>query len=422
MKSIPHQPSCTDSSEYGTVHVSDARNIILDAINPICGFEKLTIEHAIKRVLFEDVASTINVPGHDNSAVDGFAIRFKDLNKSSEPTELKIIGTALAGSPCDQSLTPGTAIKIMTGAVLPAGTDSVLMQEHVEVLSTCIRVYRTHKLGENIRNAGEDVKKGTCVLSKGHLCCAADIGLMASLGTHEVKVKRKPRVAILSTGDEVRRAGTILTKGEIFDSNRYSIYAALRSYKIDITDLGIVGDNEKKISKALSEAAEYADMIITSGGVSVGQADYTKKLLRSLGNILVEKVAIKPGRPLLFGQINGCQFFGLPGNPVAVMVTYYQFVLSALQKLMGINPPLTTWTLTAQSLEQIRKNPGRTEIQRGILKKQKDGSWTVRTTGRQGSGILTSVSSANAFIILPHDRNTVEIGDTVEVQPFVGLG
>ncbi len=416
-----HESSCTDRNEFGTLRADEALQRIVAAVKPVTGYEQVPLPDALGRVFHAAVVSPIDVPAHTNSAVDGYAINADDLPASGRTAELRITGTILAGKPSGVRLPTSQTLRIMTGAPLPEGADTVLMQEHVERQGDVIRVGGRHKRGENVRKAGEDMQTGEAVLNAGKLCTPADIGVLASLGLCEVKVRRRPRVALFSTGDEIHDIGELRPKSGIFDSNRYTLTAALGRLGIEVRDLGIIPDDKTALLEALSRAAHHSDAIITTGGVSVGEADYIKAVLAQTGSVQFWKVAIKPGRPIAFGRVHGITFFGLPGNPVAVMVTFYRFVLPALEKIMGITEKTLAPTLTAISTGRIRKKAGRTEIQRGILYRSEQSLWQVRTTGKQGSGILRSMSLANAFIILPDECGTVEPGDPVTVQPFAGL-
>jgi len=419
-ETITPQPSCANPNEFGSLRFKDALRQIMNTVEPVNGYEYLPIAQAVGRTLHEAIVATTDVPAHTNSAVDGFAMRSEDIPEAGHTAQLTVIDTALAGSPTNLRIRPNTAIRIMTGAVMPPGTDTVLMQEHVEALNKNIIISDRHFAGDNVRYAGEDLRKGENILPAGRFCTPADIGLIASIGIDEIKVKRRIRVALFSTGSEIHSSGKALEVGELYDSNRYTLRTALRRLGTEIIDYGIVPDDKIKLLETFNQAAACCDALITTGGVSVGKADYTKEVLKDLGQIIFSKVAIKPGRPMVFGSINGSSFFGLPGNPVAVMVTYYQFLLPALLKIMGITETPLIITLKARCTEAIRKKPGRTEIQRAILSQSKNG-WLARTTGKQGSGILKSMSLANAFIILPHDDGPVKVGEEVLVQPFSGL-
>lgn len=415
------QASCTDPSELDALSVIEAQRQILAHIQAVLGSEKIPLPFALRRVLARPIVSSLDVPSFANAAVDGFAVHSGDLPSSRQTAKLRIIGEALAGHPFIGPLQPGQAVRIMTGALLPEGADTVLMQEHVQRLEADqILVTGHHCSGENVRLPGEDIRRGETVLSEGRLLLPPDLGLIASLGQLEVWVKRKPVIAVLSTGDELLSQGTPYVPGKLYDSNRFSLLGALTRLPVETIDLGIIPDDEERLEAALREAADSADAVISSGGVSVGEADYTKRVLARLGDIQFWKVAIKPGRPLAFGRLGQALFFGLPGNPVAVLVTFYCFVLPALYRLAGTEPPFIP-TLSAETTQPLRKKPGRTEFQRGILTLTPDGLWQVRTTGRQGSGILSSMSLGNCFIVLEHGRGPVAEGESVTVWPFAAL-
>ncbi len=362
--------------------------------------------------------SPINVPAHDNSAMDGYAVRFDDL---ATKTRLKVAGTAFAGTPFQGPAGPGEAVRIMTGAMIPDGTDTIIMQEHTASSEGFVDVHGEHRRGQNLRRAGEDLKAGQVVLKRGHWLRPAELGLLSSLGIAELSVFRKLRVAFFSTGDELRSLGETLAAGQIYDSNRYTLYAMLTRLGVDVTDMGVVRDDPKLLENAFIEASSVADVVITSGGVSVGEADYVKELLSRLGEVVFWKIAMKPGRPLAYGKIGKAHFFGLPGNPVSVMVTFYQFVQDALWKLMGRSEIPFASTIHAVCATALKKAPGRTEFQRGILYRNSDGALSVRVTGEQGSGILRSMAEANCFILLPDSQGNVAAGSMVEVQPMEGL-
>jgi molybdopterin molybdotransferase len=417
---ITTQPSCNDINEPGLTPLSDALARILAAVPQIEGYERITIEKARGRTLTEAVTAGFNVPGHNNSAVDGYALASADLPAENTRT-LTIAGKAFAGEPFRGDIKPGQCLRIMTGAPLPAGLDTVIMQEHAELLDDAIRIDSRHQPGQNVRQAGEDIRQGQTILHPGKFLTPPDIGLIASLGIPEINVVRKLRIAIASTGDEIYGIGEAPDAGGLYDSNRYSLWAALDRPDIEVINLGIVEDRPEALLKTFEQAGQFADVIISTGGVSVGEADYTKAALQKSGHIGFWKVAIKPGRPLAFGQIGDAVFFGLPGNPVAVMVTFYLLVLPALEKMLGItNKPIVP-TFRARTLEKLRKKPGRTEVLRGIVELDQNGEWTVRSTGNQGSGILSSMSLANAFILLEHDRENVKAGEWVWVRPFAGM-
>jgi molybdopterin molybdotransferase len=346
--------------------------------------------------------------------LDGYAVRFADLDKP-----LKEIGTALAGKPFTGKVGAGECVRIMTGAVMPDGTDTVVIQEIVKQESGRVVVPQGQKKAQNVRYAGEDLKVGVPVLGSGKVLRPAELGLIASLGIGELQVRRRLRVALFATGDELASIGSPLKDGEVYDSNRYTVYGMLSRLGVEIIDMGVVRDDPAKLEAAFRKAASSADAIITTGGVSVGEADFIKQMMEKLGEVLFWKIAMRPGRPMAFGRIDDAYLFGLPGNPVAVMVTFYAFVREALLHLAGRSDEAMPM-LQAAAAENMRKVPGRTEYQRGILF-QDDGVWKARTTGQQGSGVLRSMSEANCFIILEHERGAVKAGEPVGVQLFEGL-
>src|SRR5919198_1832091 len=406
--------SCLDGYDPDALHVDKAREAMRACIAPISGTETLPIREALGRVLAQDIVPRINVPAHDNSAMDGYAVRHADMEKP-----LTEIGAALAGKPFAGSVGPGQCVRVMTGAVMPAGTDTVVIQEVVKREGNRVIVPPGQKRAQNVRYAGEDLKVGVPVLKPGKLLRPAELGLIASLGIGEVRMMRKLRVAFFSTGDELASIGTPLKAGEVYDSNRYTLQGMLARLGVEITDLGVVRDDPAALEAALHRAAQ-ADAIVTTGGVSVGEADFIKQLMPKLGEVLFWKIAMRPGRPMAFGRIGNAWLFGLPGNPVAVMVTFYQFVRDALLHLAGRTDDYAIPLLRATAADNIRKVPGRTEYQRGILFRDA-GEWKVRTTGQQGSGVLRSMAEANCFIVLEHERGPVKAGEQVQVQLMEGL-
>jgi molybdopterin molybdotransferase len=349
--------------------------------------------------------------------MDGYAIAIASLEQDVI-TDLEDIGTAYAGAPFEGSCGPGQCVRIMTGALIPDGADAVIMQEQAEQSdSGKVRIDAQHRVGENIRQAGEDVQQGETVIEAGARLSPADLGVLASLGLAQLQVKRKPVVAFFSTGDELVAVGEPLEPGKIHDSNRYSLHGMLSTMAVDIIDLGVVRDDPDSMREVLTRASTQADLIISTGGVSVGEADFIKPALEELGTTEFWKIAIKPGRPLTFGQIDASIFMGLPGNPVAVMVTFSQFVVPAIHALAGANPHRPA-LFRARAQDKMRKKPGRYEFQRGIASMDENNEWQVARTGQQGSGILTSMSRANCFIVLPDDNAGVEPGDQVSIQFF----
>jgi molybdopterin molybdotransferase len=414
-----NQVSCQDDYDPNSLSSAEALERIYADLRPVTVSEPVALRSALGRVLAEPVHSRINVPSHTNSAMDGYAVRGADL-PGSGTARLKVIGSSFAGHPFSGTVQGGQAVRIMTGAVVPAGSDTVIIQEQAEAHGDDIEIGAGHVAGQNVRNAGEDIAQGELVLAPGRRLNPADLGLLASLGITEVRVYRRLRVAFFSTGDELRSLGEDLAPGEIYDSNRYTLYGMLTQLSADIIDMGVVRDEPELVNSAFTDAARCADVVITSGGVSVGEADYIKETLAAVGQVSFWKVAMKPGRPLAYGRIGNATFFGLPGNPVSVMVTFYQFVQPALRRLMGENPEHML-TIRARTASRLKKRPGRTEYQRGILDCDDNGELVVRKTGAQGSGILSSMSQANCFIVLPMDQANVEPGQMVEVQPFFGL-
>jgi molybdopterin molybdotransferase len=414
--------SCTSGYDPDALPVSSASEVIRTFVKPVSGTEKVPVRTALGRVLAKDIVSPIDVPSHDNSAMDGYAVRSDDL-KAPEPVTLIEIGTAYAGKEFKGEVKPGECVRVMTGAVMPRNTDAVVIQEAVTSEGRRVTVPPGQERGQNRRLAGEDLAKGKPALRAGRLLRPADLGLLASLGIGTVSVRRKLKVAFFSTGDELVSVGKKLKAGEVYDSNRYTLWGMLARLGCEIVDLGVVRDDPKKLEAAFRKAAAGAEAVVTSGGVSVGEADFTKQMMAKLGDVVFWKIAMRPGRPMAFGRIRArgksAYLFGLPGNPVAVMVTFYHFVRGALLHMAGRSDtelPL----LRVKSQTAMRKKPGRTEYQRGILE-VKDGEWTVRLTGAQGSGILRSMSEANCFVVLGHEQGSVAAGDYVDVMLMDGL-
>lgn len=413
------QPTITscDVLPAGTLTQEQAQQRILATLGAVQGTERVNLQQASGRVLAQTVTAGIEVPPHRNSAMDGYAVRHADLATSQT---LQLIGSSFAGRPFSGSVKAGECVRIMTGAVVPEGTDSVVMQENVCCDAENVHIQALPQLGENVRYPGEDMQIGATVLEAGRKLNAADLGLLASLSIAEVDVLRRPRVAICSTGDELRAIGETLQAGDIYDSNRYTLRGLLQQLDVDIIDMGVVRDEPQAVEQAFQQASARADVFITSGGVSVGEADYVTDTLKRLGEVDFWKIAVKPGKPLAFGKLGACHFFGLPGNPVSVMATFLLFVRPAILKLRGetvLPPPEYTATCTTS----LRKAVGRKDYQRGICQRNNDGTWQVTSTGGQGSHILRSMSQANCFIALPLESGNVEAGTQVTIIPFEGL-
>jgi len=393
-------------------------------VEPVTQAEDLPLFDALDRVLAQDVISPVSVPPHDNSAMDGYALDGSQL-RAGAPLTLTAIGTALAGKAWQGSVGPGQCVRIMTGAIMPAGLDTVVPQEFVKAEGDTITVPAgLLQAGDNRRLRGEDVMQGQPALLKGTRLSPAALGLAASLGIPTVRVWRRLQVAYFSTGDEILSLGEAPREGAVYDSNRYTVFGLLTRLGIEVLDYGVVADDPVRLEATFREAAARADAIITSGGVSVGEADYTKAMMKKLGDVAFWRIAMRPGRPMAVGRISAggrsSVLFGLPGNPVAVMVTFLAFVRPALLRMMGCTAapaPL----LRARSLEAVRKKPGRTEYQRGIVSSAPDGTLQVRTTGNQGSGVLSSMVQGNGLIVLHHTQGNVAVGDEVDVMMFDGV-
>lgn len=423
------QSVVNDFPDYNpqSLQVNQAIAIMRDFVHPAAQaleVEEVDIFDALNRVLATDIISPIDVPAADNSAMDGYAFSGASISPQ-ETTSLQLIGAGLAGNAFTGHVAPGQCIRITTGAVMPAGCDTMIPQEITRVDGEMVSFKSASiQAGDNRRLRGEDLKVGSPALRAGRIIRPADLGLIASLGIGSIQVKRKLRIGFFSTGDEVRSIGETLDHGSIYDSNRYTVFGMLKRLGMELKDYGVIQDRPDELKRAFATAALECDAIVTSGGVSVGEADFTKQIMRELGDVTFWQIAMRPGRPMAFGsiQVNNRQsvLFGLPGNPVAVMVTFYQFVrptLMAMSSAQGQEP----LTIKVKSAQIIRKKPGRTEFQRGILRTTEDGSRQVEITGSQGSGVLRSMSEADCFIILGHDQDTVQAGDWVDVMLFEGL-
>lgn len=411
-------PIFCDDYDPNALTIEAARSKILEAMPGPSTLEWVPLRQALHRVLAEDQVAPHPVPAHPSSAMDGYALHTDDLHAPG--LSLPIRGTSAAGHPYSQALGRGECIRIMTGAVVPEGAGAVVMQERVAVNAGVLTIEAKHMPppGTNIRAIGEDLSQGALALPCGRRIRSADLGLLASLGAVEVPVRPKLRVAFFSTGDELARLGSTPRPGQVFDSNRYSLFGMLEQMGVAWHDLGVVPDDQVALENVFRQAEAVADVIISTGGVSVGDADYVRALLERFGRTVFWKIAIKPGRPFAYGQFHsGAHFFGLPGNPVAVMVTFDQLVRPALQKLQGMPTPPQKLRLQAITRTALKKAPGRFEFQRGILKATAQG-YEVHATGEQGSGMLSSMSLANCFICLPQHQGPIEAGEWVEVEPF----
>ncbi len=403
-------------NDQALLTLTTALTKIRAAIKPITDTEWVSLPQALDRVLAEPLFSRINIPPFRNASMDGYAICFQDTDQE-HAFNLQQVGTSWAGAPYSEPCQPGQCIRIFTGAYIPEGADCVIMQEQVSVDGKTISFSEPVTLGQNIRLAGEDVKQGELLLHENKKINAADLGLIASAGIYKIKVKRKLRIAFFSTGNELCALGDSLSPGQIYDSNRYTLKALLSNSCHSISDLGVLPDNPELIQTALINSSQHYDVIITTGGASVGDADYIQPILARIGRVEFWKIAIKPGKPLAFGEINGSYFFGLPGNPVSVIATFQQIVTPALKALLGLENehPLQ---ISAICMDHLKKFPGRQEFQRGILIQNPDGSFQVRSAGKQGSNILSAISQANCYIVLSADSSGVAPGEKVSVQPF----
>ena len=424
MKSLDEIAQALQGFDPQALSVDKAQEFIQHLVQalPAIASEELPLMQALGRIVAEDIISPINVPAHDNSAMDGFAFDGKQLGTA--PLQLRVVGTALAGKAWQGSVKSGECVKIMTGAVMPEGLDTVIAQELTTLKAadgeTVVEVPAgILQAGDNRRKAGEDLQRGLPALMAGSTLTPAALGLVASLGIAKVKVYRQLRVAYFSTGDEVLSLGDALREGAVYDSNRYTVFGLLSRMGCAVIDMGVVRDDPALLEDAFKQAANKADVIITSGGVSVGEADFTKAMMKKLGDVAFWKIAMRPGRPMAVGRLGNSILFGLPGNPVAVMVTFLAFVKPALLHLMG-GTPSTTPYLRAKSAVALRKKPGRTEYQRGFVRTLPDGTLQVEAAGNQGSGVLRSMVEANGLIVLHHHQSNVAAGDEVDVMMFEG--
>lgn len=420
---VEKQPSCDDPIQTGLMPVAQARALLQEKLKPSTESELVSCRDALGRTLSQALHSPINVPAQNNSAMDGYAIHADSIPKSGSTT-LEVVGTAWAGKPYSDDVPRAKAVRIFTGAILPAQTDTVVIQEHVEVVDGQIVMDSDVVPHKNVRLAGEDIAISEVALSAGCRVGAAELGLIASLGINEVSVVKPLRVAIFTTGDELRsleeHAGEELAPGLLFDSNRYTLLGLLKRLDVETIDLGVVPDTAEATRAALLEASKQADIIVSSGGVSAGDADYVSRVFQQIGDVAFWKIAMRPGRPLAVGQLGDAHFFGLPGNPVAVMVTFLEFVQPAIRTMLG-ETNVEPVQLPARCQSSLRKTAGRVEYQRGIMSRDASGELIVTSTGKQGAGKLSSMVEANCLIVLDAALESVGPGDKVDVQPFYGL-
>ncbi|PCI62973.1 MAG: molybdopterin molybdenumtransferase MoeA [Gammaproteobacteria bacterium] len=402
-------------SSPGLLPFEQAMANMLALITPVTDIENIAITETLNRVLAEDVVSPVNVPPHHNSAMDGYAVAATSLTEQN--LTLNLVGRSMAGAPFTGVCQQGQCIRIMTGAKMPKGCDSVEMQENCQVDGEKITFAQIKKYGAHVRNAGEDIAIGQPVFSKGHRITAVDLGMLASLGIENIKVVRKLKVALISTGDELKAPGQVLNEGDIYESNAHFISGLLTKLNIEIIDFGIINDDKSAIENAFKQADELADAVISSGGVSVGDADYTKEVLASLGQIDFWKIAMKPGKPFAFGKLPNSVFFGLPGNPVSALVTAHQLALPALVKMQNAQA-IKRVTIKVKSANDLKKSAGRIDFQRGVLTVNEQGETVVNSTGSQGSGILSSIAKANCYIVLAACQGKVAAGEMVTVELF----
>ncbi|UJD94044.1 molybdopterin molybdotransferase MoeA [Lelliottia amnigena] len=399
----------------GLMPLETALTQMLDRISPLKEHETLPLLRCFGRVTASDIVSPLNVPGFDNSAMDGYAVRLADIQAGNA---LPVAGKAFAGQPFQGEWPQGTCIRIMTGAPVPAGCDAVVMQEETEQTDDGVRFTASVKPNQNIRRAGEDITLGAAVFAAGKPLTVAELPVLASLGIAEIDLVRKVRVALFSTGDELQLPGQPLKEGQIYDTNRLAVHLMLEQLGCEVINLGIIPDDPEKLRAAFIEADTSADVVISSGGVSVGEADYTKTMLDELGEIGFWKLAIKPGKPFAFGKLEHSWFCGLPGNPVSAALTFYQLVQPLLAKLSGNTAQGLPVRQRVRAATRLKKSPGRLDFQRGILARNAEGDLEVSTTGHQGSHIFSSFSQGNCFIVLERERGNVDAGEWVEVEAF----
>ncbi|MEA5102935.1 molybdopterin molybdotransferase MoeA [Pantoea sp. S18] len=399
----------------GLISLEDAQQKMLQQLTPISDSLSVSLFEAAGRITAKPILSPLDVPSFDNSAMDGYALRLADI---APDRVLPVAGKAFAGAPYNGEWPAGSVIRIMTGAPIPAGCDAVVMQEQTEQRDGGIVITAPVQAAQNIRRIGEDIQAGKQVLDAGVRLGAAELPLLASLGIAEVSVLRKLRVAIFSTGDELQAVGQPLAEGQIYDTNRFTVALMLNKLGCEVIDLGVIADDQAALRTAFTEADRQADVVISTGGVSVGEADFTRAMLEELGAITFWKLAIKPGKPFAFGRLANSWFCGLPGNPVSAAVTFYQLVQPLLATLTGQTTRIMPLRQRARATQRLKKSPGRLDFQRAIVSRGDDGVLEVRSTGAQGSHVFSSFALANCFVVLERDRGDVEPGEWVEIEAF----
>lgn len=405
-------------SAPGLMPFHDALKQLLENVPTATKTQVIAIEDCLDRVLAADVVSPVNVPPHNNSAMDGYAFHSSVIDSNND--SLLMVGHSFAGEPYSGKTEQGQCIRIMTGAKLPECCDTVVMQENTAINDNIMSLTKAPKAKANVRYCGEDISKGELVFSKGHKFSAIDLGLLASLGIAGVEVFAPVTVAVLSTGDELKNPGQTLNEGDIFESNRFALLGLLARLNVNVLDLGIIPDDKQAIRDAFIKADLEADVVISSGGVSVGEADYTKEILDELGTINFWKIAMKPGKPFAFGKLPNSIFFGLPGNPVSALVTFYQLSVPGIEKMQG-QPFKAKTQFSAINTSALRKSAGRMDFQRALLSYNDEGLPEVTSTGSQGSGVLSSIGRANCFIVLSAEQGSVAAGERVIVEPFTSV-
>ncbi len=404
------------SDTTAMLSLNEALSEITASVDPVTGSQYVSLKQALGRISAEPIVSAIDIPAYRNSAMDGYAFNSADID-FDKPFILQLSGTSWAGKPAQDKCLPGHCIRVFTGALIPDGADSVVMQEQVTPNGSAVTFPPTVAPGQFIRNIGDDIQQGHQLIPAAKKLTAMDLGLLAAAGQYHINVKRKLRISFFSTGDELTTIGNALQPGQIYDSNRFSLYGLLQDNCHDIVDLGVLPDDKQQIKNLLLETSQTYDVIISTGGASVGEADYIRQVAAEIGSINYWKLAVKPGKPFAYGKIGHSYFFGLPGNPVSVFAAYHHLVLPALQLLSG-TVPAKPLRLKARCIGNLRKTAGRMEFQRGILTQQENGELQVESVGKQESGILSSISQANCYIILPATCEGIPARDWVEVEPF----